>query len=126
MTTDEPNNTVARNLVAAALGCLPTAVRRFDTGSQHYVFEATFKERAPVVVRIAAEHSRSAMAGARKLSQLLRPQSVPLPEMIAERLGHQFSHLILERLPGNDLGDVVRGLPTRRTSTKDYGQYGIG
>src|SRR5712671_1623350 len=110
MTTTEPNNAVAGNLVATALGCLPTEVRRFGTGSHHYVFEATFEDRAPVVVRIAAEHSRSAMAGALKLSLLLRPQGVPLPEIIAEGLTHQFAHLVLDRLPGTDLGDVMQGL----------------
>jgi len=110
MTTTEPNNAVAGNLVATALGCLPTEVRRFGTGSHHYVFEATFKDRAPVVVRIAAERSRKAMAGAYELSQLLRPKGVPLPKIITEKLDHQFSHLIFERLPGTDLGDVIRGL----------------
>lgn len=110
ITTNEPNNAVAGNLVAAALGSRPTEVRRFGTGSQHYVFEATFKDRAPVVVRIAAEHSRPAMAGAYELSQLLRPKGVPLPKIIVEQLNHQFSHLIFERLPGTDLGDVIRGL----------------
>jgi Ser/Thr protein kinase RdoA (MazF antagonist) len=85
-------------------------VRRFGTGSHHYVFEAMFEDRPAVVVRIAAGHSRSAMAGALRLSRLLRPQGVPLPEIIAERLNHQFPHLVLGRLPGTDLGEVIRGL----------------
>jgi aminoglycoside phosphotransferase (APT) family kinase protein len=110
MPTAAPNDTVVSNLAAAALGRLPTKVRRFGTGSHHYVFEATFKDREPVVVRIAAEHSRSAMAGAYELSQLLRPNGVPLPKIIVEQLNHQFPHLILERLPGTDLGDVIQGL----------------
>ncbi len=110
MATSEPNAADAGNLVAAALGCVPTEVRRFGTGSQHYVFEATFKDREPVVVRIAAEHSRPAMAGAYELSQLLRSKGVPLPKIIVEQLNHHFSHLIFERLPGTDLGEVIRGL----------------
>jgi aminoglycoside phosphotransferase len=110
MLTTTPNNDLAGNLVAAALGCLPTEVRRFGTGSHHYVFEATFRDRAPVVVRIAAEHSRSAMAGAYELSRLLRPKGVPLPKITVEQLDHQFSHLIFERLPGADLGEVINGL----------------
>jgi aminoglycoside phosphotransferase len=61
-------------------------------------------------VRIAAKHSRSAMAGALKLSRLLRPQGVPLPEIIAEGVNHRFSHLVMERLPGTDLGEVIGGL----------------
>jgi hypothetical protein len=85
MTTDVPNVAIARNLAAATGGRSPINVRRFDTGSHHYVFEATFQDRPTVVVRsIAAEHSRSAMAGALKLSHLLRPRGVPLPEIIAE------------------------------------------
>src|SRR4051812_9280965 len=102
MTRDGPNSAVAANLAAAAVGRPPIDVRRFDTGSHHYVFEATFEDRAPIVVRIAAEHSQSAMAGALKLSRLLRPQGVPLPAVIAEGLTHPFSHLVLERLPGTD------------------------
>jgi Ser/Thr protein kinase RdoA (MazF antagonist) len=109
-TTDAPISAVAGDLAAAAVGCRPIAVRRFGAGLRHYVFEATFEDRAPVVVRIAAEHSRSAMAGALALSRLLRPRGVPLPEVIAEGLTHRFSHLVLERLPGTDLGDVIRGL----------------
>jgi len=110
MTVDVPNATIAGNLAAAAIGHLPVEVRRFSTGGRHYVFEAKFEGRAPVVVRIAAEHSRSAMVGAVKLSNLLRPQGVPLPEIIAEGLNHRFSHLVLERFPGADLGGVIRDL----------------
>src|SRR5215470_16917195 len=110
MMTTGPTAIVAGNLVAAALGRVPIEVRRFGTGSHHYVFEATFKDREPVVVRIAAEHSRSAMAGAYELSQLLRPKGVPLPKIIVEQLNHHFSYLILERLPGTDLGNVIRAL----------------
>jgi Ser/Thr protein kinase RdoA (MazF antagonist) len=110
MTADVPNSIIARDLAAAAVGRVPIDVRRFGTGSHHYVFEATFEDRPPVVVRIAAEHGRVAMAGALKLSRRLRPQGVPLPEVIAEGLNHQFSHLVLERLPGTDLGEVIRGL----------------
>jgi len=110
MTVDVPNATIAGNLAAAAIGHLPVGVRRFSTGGRHYVFEAKFEGRAPVVVRIAAEHSRSAMVGAYKLSNLLPPQGVPLPEVIAEGLNHRFSHLVLERFPGADLWNVIRDL----------------
>jgi aminoglycoside phosphotransferase len=110
MKTDAPDSAVAGGLVAAATGHTPLAVRRFSTGSHHYVFEVTFEDRAPVVVRIAAEHSRSAMVGALKVSRLLRPLGVPLPEIISEGVNHRFSHLVLKRLPGTDIGDVMGGL----------------
>jgi Ser/Thr protein kinase RdoA (MazF antagonist) len=89
---------------------VPLTVRRFDTGLHHYVFEVTVEDREPVVVRIAAEHSRPAMARAHKLSQILRPAGVPLPAIIAEGLEHRFSHLVLARLPGSDLGQVIHRL----------------
>jgi hypothetical protein len=74
MTTAAPNIAIEGGLAAAAVGRQPIKVRRFNTGSHHYVFEATFEDRAPVVVRIAAEHSRLAMAGALRVSRLLRPR----------------------------------------------------
>jgi hypothetical protein len=63
--------------------------------------ERLVRLRPPVVVRIAAEHNRSAMAGALRLSRLLPARGVPLPEIIAEGVNHRFSHLVVERLPGN-------------------------
>lgn len=108
--TDEPNHMVASERIVETFGCLAADVRRFRTGAHHYVFEVTFKDRVPVVVRIAAQHSRPAMVGASELSRLLRPKGVPLPKIIVERLDHQFPHLILERLPGTDLGFVIQGL----------------
>jgi aminoglycoside phosphotransferase len=110
MTTDAPNSAIAADLAAAVVGRPPIEVRRFSTGAQHYVFEATFADRPPVVVRIAAEHSRLAMAGALRLSRLLRPRGIPLPEIIGEGVNLLYSHLVMERLPGTHLGEVICGL----------------
>jgi aminoglycoside phosphotransferase len=117
MTTDAPYSAIAGELAADAVGRPPIEVRRFSTGSHHYVFEVTFEDRAPVVVRVAAEHSRAPMVGALKVSRLLRPQGVPLPEIIAEGVNHQFSHLVLQRLPGTDLGEVICGLSDTNLET---------
>jgi Ser/Thr protein kinase RdoA (MazF antagonist) len=114
VTLEVPNLAIAGDLASAAVGSTPTEVRRFGTGLHHYVFEAMFADRPPVVVRIAAKHSRSAMVGALKLSHLLRPKGVPLPAIIHDGLNHHFCHLVLERLPGTDLGDVMRELSDSR------------
>jgi hypothetical protein len=114
MTTTPISNITAGNLATAAVGARPVEVRRFGTGLHHYVFEASFENRAPVVVRIAEEESRSALVGAFSLSQRLRPLGVPLPRIIAEGLSHPLPHLVLERLPGADLGNVIRTLSDTR------------
>lgn len=105
-----PDEQLARQLVVQLLGVQPLEVRRFLTGAMHYVYEATFEGHPPVVVRIAASYGHAAMRGAAQLSRLLRPRGVPLPAILAENLDGPFPCLILERLPGTDLGDVVGNL----------------
>jgi aminoglycoside phosphotransferase (APT) family kinase protein len=109
-----PDADLAGQLARAATGCAPRTVRRFTTGSQHYVFEIEFAEHAPVVVRISAAIGRHLAQGASRLSSLLRPLGVPLPAIVAEDLDGPFPYQILERLPGTDLGHVIAGLPGDR------------
>jgi aminoglycoside phosphotransferase len=110
MSTGSPDDTLARKLAARATRCEPIAVNRFGTGTHHFVFEAAFRRRAPVVVRIAADHDRRVMIGAAALSRRLRPLGVPLPHLISDGSRGPHSHLVLERLPGTDLGNVVHAL----------------
>jgi aminoglycoside phosphotransferase len=105
-----PDEQLARQLAIKTFGIEPIEVRRFPTGLTHYVFEATFDAHPSVVIRIAASHGHAAMRNAAKLSQLLRPRRVPLPAILAENLDAPYPYLILERLPGCDLGEVVRKL----------------
>ena len=105
-----PDEPLARRIVVQHLGVQPLEVRRFLTGNMHYVYEATFADRSPVVVRIAASYGHAAMRGAAQLSRRLRPHGVPLPAILAENLDGPFPHLILERLPGTDLGHVIGSL----------------
>lgn len=111
MKTHVPDSDTARSLAAAAVGSEPVEIRRFKTGSAHYAFEVLFKDRSPVVVRMAVRRDRNVMEGALSLSRLLRPLGVPLPQILTEGLDHEFPYLILERLPGFDLGDVIGDLP---------------
>lgn len=106
-----PDRALAETIARAATGIAPIRVERFTTGAMHYVFEAVFAERAPIVVRIAADYGHDAMRGAERLSRLLRPLGVPLPAILAQDLDAPSPYLVLERLPGTDLGDVVETLP---------------
>jgi hypothetical protein len=72
MTLLEPNAELAAAIAARVTGFSPMAVRRFTTGSRHYVFDVDFTERPPVVARIGNPSARDEIAGAIYLSGLLR------------------------------------------------------
>jgi aminoglycoside phosphotransferase (APT) family kinase protein len=114
VTVGEPEEAAARRLAAAATGRRVLGARRFPTGSHHYVYEVALADAAPVVVRIGKPEARNAMVGAAELSRRLRPAGVPLPAVIAADTALPFPHLVLERLPGTDLGHVIGTLPPAR------------
>jgi len=109
-TTREPDAEFAAAVAARVVGCEPMAVRRFRTGVRHRVFDIAFRNRSPVVVRIGDPSARAGMAGAIYLSGLLRPKGVPLPAILGQDIQAEFPWLVLERLPGTDLGEVMSGL----------------
>lgn len=105
-----PDERVARQIAVQTFGLQPTRVSRFPTGLMHYVYEATFETHTPVVIRIAAIHGHEAMRNAAQLSRILRPRRVPLPAILAEDLKPPFPYLVLERLFGSDLGEIIDNL----------------
>ncbi|WP_376767605.1 phosphotransferase [Rhizobium leguminosarum] len=107
-----PTEQLAADIAADVTGHTPSGIRRFTTGTSHYVFEALFANRLPVVVRIGDQSARTEMEGAVYLSGLLRPQGVPLPEILAENAHGEVPWLVLQRLPGTDLGTVIANLTT--------------
>lgn len=112
--TPTPDATLAARIAAEVRGAAPVSIVRFTTGNMHYVYEATFADMPPVVVRIAADYGVTAMRGAGLLSAQLRPLGVPLPAILAQDLDAPLPWLALERLPGDDLGTVIATLPPDR------------
>lgn len=106
----EPDARLAAEIAARALGRIPHEPRRFTTGASHFVFDLAFDDHPPAVVRIGRPSARDAMAGAAFLSRLLTPLGLRLPRILAEDLDATFPWLLLERLPGTDLGAVITGL----------------
>jgi aminoglycoside phosphotransferase (APT) family kinase protein len=113
-TSDIPDAALAGALAAAATGYPAAAVSRFTTGSQHYVFDVNFADRASVVVRLSLPRDRALAAGSIALSRQLRPLGVPLPAILAANLDSTFPYVVFERLPGTDLGQVAAKLPKSR------------
>ena len=101
---------LAADIAKEATGEAPFKIRRFGTGTRHYVFEALFANRAPIVVRMGDHSARMEMNGALHLSQLLRPLGVLLPEILAENVKSELPWMVLQRLPGTDLGAVIADL----------------
>jgi aminoglycoside phosphotransferase (APT) family kinase protein len=107
LSEDVPTEALAERIAAEVTGERPAGVSRFATGLQHYVFEVTFTNRPAVVVRLTLPRNADLMRSASRLSHQLRPLGVPLPRILAEGLDTALPHLVLERLPGIDLGRVV-------------------
>ncbi|HEU5012503.1 MAG TPA: aminoglycoside phosphotransferase family protein [Roseiflexaceae bacterium] len=104
-----PDEQHAADIVQTALGQRVCSVQRFSTGLAHYVFDVVTECGDALVARIAREDSREALAGAVYWSERLRPLGVPLPRILAADLHAEtapFAFLLLERLPGTDLGNV--------------------
>lgn len=108
----------AAAIVLATLGEQAQTVTRFATGLAHYVYEVT-TTRGAVVVRMAAEDPLT-LVGAVYWSERLRPRGAPLPAILHADVrvdARPFPYLLLERLPGTDLGHVYDGLTTQQKRT---------
>jgi len=108
-----PDERHAADILAAVTGNAVVSVRRFPTGLAHYVYDARLDDGTALVVRLTRPEWSDAFAGAIYWSERLRPLGVPLPEIIyADASGdaHGLPVLILERLPGTDLGEVYPAL----------------
>lgn len=96
-------------IVRETLGETARRVDRFPTGLCHYVFDVVTAAR-PLVVRIAHPDSRETLAGGVAWSKLLRPRGVPLPALLHADLDAPWPFMIMERMPGRDLGEVYSSL----------------
>lgn len=105
-----PSAEAAIAIALKVTGHSPTRAQRFTTGARHYVFEVEFADRPPVVVRMGDQTAHAEMIGAVRLSGLLKPRGVPLPAMLAFDVTAGFPWLVLERLPGTDLGRIIAKL----------------
>lgn len=88
----------------------PVSATRFAAGLRHFVFEVTSAQGGAVVARVSRREDIDVAQDALYWSELLRPLGIPLPEVLHADMTmarHPFPFMILERLPGRDLGFVV-------------------
>jgi Ser/Thr protein kinase RdoA (MazF antagonist) len=102
-----PPAALAAQIVQHRLGHAPFQVRRFTTGIRHYVYECLFEDGSAVVARIGAPANRAEIEGGVRLSRLLKPLGLPLPRLLVDGSAEPYPYMLLERLPGTDLGAVA-------------------
>jgi len=116
---------VARD-VADAFGDV-LELRRFPLGLCHYVYDVTLADGTSLVVRVASPENAPLLAGAVAWHEVLSSIGVPLPAVLEAGLGPdsgELAYLVLERLPGTDLGEVYAdlGAPQRRNIARSVAE----
>jgi len=107
--TNVPTQQDAVDIVKTALHEDVDSIIRFPTGSEHYVFDVITKSGNKIVVRIGRENARSIIGGAVYWHKILKPKGVPLADLLfyeVEKDHFNFPVMVLDRLPGQDLGEV--------------------
>lgn len=81
-------------------------------GIAHYVYDVVTSSGRCLVVRIGTPADTAHFAGAAYWSNLLRPLGVPLPTLLQAGTHAGMPYIVIERLPGTDLGLVYGELTT--------------
>ena len=113
MASREPTERDAAALVEHRLGSPVATLARFPTGLAHWVYDVETVDGSRVVARLGRHDQAADFAGAVHWHGRLAPRGVPLPRLLAcdpAPSDGGFPFLLLERLPGIDLGDAYPGL----------------
>ena len=86
------------------------SLNRFHTGLAHYVFHLILPDDGEYVLRIARPETAGLFCGALHWLELLRPLGVPVPGIVCADVDGDPPFMLLEYLPGEDLGHVYTGL----------------
>jgi aminoglycoside phosphotransferase (APT) family kinase protein len=111
----DPTDADAARILTTITGSRVRVLRRFPNGLAHFVYDAVLANGEQVVIRLTRATDRGEFAAAVYWHPQLVPLGVPLPRLLHAEIDpvpHGFPVLILERLPGVDLGDCYRGLST--------------
>jgi len=112
-----PNEHAAIRILRNALGKQVQSIRRFPTGLAHYVYDVETDEGEKLVIRLARPDLKYFFEGALSWYEPLKYKNVPLPELYFSSLDDDqfdFPVMIMERLPGKDLGEVYPHLTTNQ------------
>jgi aminoglycoside phosphotransferase (APT) family kinase protein len=112
MTDQTPTIHDAIAVVQRVLGADVVHIERFGQGMAHWVYDVRTSDGQALVVRMTRPTQRWMFDGALHWHGLLAPRGVPLPPLVHADLAQDggFPTIIMERLPGTDLGLVYPAL----------------
>ena len=125
MSATMPDEHDALAFVERAIGQRPVSASRFTTGLKHYVYDCELADGQGLVARLSRPEHRSVQADAARLSDVLRPRGVPLPEILYRGLDDTPPGLLLRRLPGRDLAHEINATtePQRRAIATEVARW---
>lgn len=101
---------IAARLFRQAIGQPPKSVTRFPVGLCHYVYHVTTADDADFVLRLATAANREILKGGRYWLGQLESLALPIPRIVHDGTDDDRPFLILNYLPGEDLGTVYTSL----------------
>jgi len=103
--------------IAASYGAV-ARITRFPTGLDHHVFDVVLADGSRLVVRMGHDEESTPLP---PWHPILSAIGVPLPAVFGDGLLQGTPFLVLERLPGHDLGDLYEDLTSdqRRALAQD-------
>jgi aminoglycoside phosphotransferase (APT) family kinase protein len=111
--TPGPTEDDATRILTELMGAEVQWLERFPTGLAHYVYDALLADGRRLVARLTRPEQAGDFAGAVYWYHRLKPLGVPLPDLLHFDVSggrHGFPAMIMERLPGADLGQVYASL----------------
>lgn len=105
-----PTEKIASEIVRKHFGQSPASVTRFTTGNHHYVYECTLPDGSSVVARLTRASQRHHMAGALHWNLKFAELDVPVAKILYHDISSETPYLVMERLPGRDIGYVLKQL----------------
>jgi aminoglycoside phosphotransferase (APT) family kinase protein len=105
-----PTANDVKEILLDTLGKKVIKVSRLNTGNAHFVFEIITGQKEKMVVRLTRAVSVSSFKSAIYWYPKLKEKGVPLPELYYSSLYTKYPVMVLEQLPGKDLGELYTNL----------------
>ncbi len=108
--TRTPSADDALRIAERFLGDAPTSCVRFTTGLRNWVFDVTTGDGRQVVIRLSRPEHRDELASGLFWAERLAHVGVPVARALASDVVAPQPFVILERLSGTDIGNVIHTL----------------